>query len=168
MGITNIRVDLEFVEREIAKHLVGKEGRKIVLIDQDFRSAHQDVEIIDIRTQNIDAISGQPPAHVLYAADQDDLGLPFILWLIEHNIKFFPAFTSWAARYVHTDRHARSAIESEYLFQAAAGFANSIWMKAIRATATTKISAKLSAELVASMVPMSRLGALEEVPEALP
>lgn len=123
MGITSVRVPLDFVESEIERRLVGKDGRKVVLIDQDFASRHKDIEIIDVRTASLDALSRQPPDHVLYAADQDDVGLPFIMWLVERRIKFYPAYTAAAARYVHTDRHARNAIESEYVFQTAAGFA---------------------------------------------
>jgi hypothetical protein len=55
-----------------------------VLIDQDFTTS-LDAEIIDVRKHKPSVLDGAPLAHLIYAVDQDDRGLPFVLWLIERR-----------------------------------------------------------------------------------
>ena len=117
------RFGLELIDQEIEAHLSKKSGRRIVLTDQNFTTQHQDVEVVDARRTRPEDLAEAPPTHVLYAVDQDDLGLPFILWLVEHNIKFKPIWTALPARWIHKDTRARTTIESEYHFQRSAGFA---------------------------------------------
>src|SRR5579872_4604185 len=123
MTITASRVNPQMIEQEIQRHLRDQSGRRMVLVDQDFVTGQLGVEVIDIRRLTAEAIfAQQPPSHVLYAVDQDDLGLPIIRWLIEHNIKFRPIWALDPAHWIHKDRHARSTLEQEFAFQKEANF----------------------------------------------
>lgn len=119
--ITSRRITTDLIEQDIAKQLAGKVGRRIMLIDQDFTTS-LDVEIIDVRKHDPTVLDGAPLTHVIYAVDQDDRGLPFVLWLIERRIKFHPVFEAQPAQWVHKDDRARTTIESEYAHQSEAQF----------------------------------------------
>jgi len=123
MPLTTRRFDQAIIRREVEKILaIPKGGRCIVIVDQDV-GPFPNAEIVDIRTAKPDAMSGEPIVCAIYAADQDDAGLPFIYWLIERRIRFIPIWSAEPAHYVHKDSVARRVIEQEFEFQSAAGFA---------------------------------------------
>jgi hypothetical protein len=121
-GITPRRFDQAVLRREAEKILaIPKNGRCVIIVDQDVEP-FVNAEIIDIRADKPETMSGEPIVCAIYAVDQDDAGLPFIHWLIERRIRFIPIWVGEPAQYIHKNSVARQVIEQEFQFQVGAGF----------------------------------------------
>lgn len=59
----------------------------------------------------------------IYACEQDDIGLPFVEYIIEQGGVFEPVFCAEPSNYANTNHIAREALEKEFAYQTAHGFA---------------------------------------------
>jgi hypothetical protein len=59
----------------------------------------------------------------IYACEQDDIGLPFIEFIIDHGGVFEPVFCAEPSNYVNTNHVAREVLEKEFIYQTTNRFA---------------------------------------------
>ncbi len=59
----------------------------------------------------------------IYACEQDDIGLPFVEFIIDQGGIFEPIFCAEPSNYANTNSIARAVLEKEFIYQTAHGFA---------------------------------------------
>ena len=126
MLISN-RINITEIQAALNAHADSNPDRTLViLVDFPFSMDRPNCEIIDIAssfTPEQLAEYNNPSSQFIYAVDQDDAGTPFVQWLADNSIKFYPVFQASPARYVNKDIRARLAIEEEYIYQTSQQFA---------------------------------------------
>ena len=103
----------------------GDGSHFLILSDLDLPENWENTTIVDVRgskplaLHNINFVN----VYVLYAVDQDDLGVPFIKWLVERRIQFHPIYSFEPGWYINKDLLCRHAIANEFQRQQVERFA---------------------------------------------
>ena len=125
MAIIRRKLDQNSISQEIDRISKKYNDRSPIVLADKYSDVPPAIPFVDCGKESVDLLKKFDVQKniFIYACEQDDIGLPFVEFIIDNKGIFEPIFCSIPSSYANINNLARSTLESEYVYQTTNNFA---------------------------------------------